>query len=413
MRVLWICDQLLSEFASEFGIRPRHMDEGWMTGILHLLCDEGIEIGVCQPIIDEWRIKSGKTEHYAYYGFHQLNHLPYKTEMKDEFISIIEDFKPDVIHIWGTEMNHSMAMIEAADELGMENRTIVHMQGLVSFLAGHYTLNIPEEWIAKGYENREGIGFGRDEFVRHGETEKEVLRRAAIVCGRTNWDKMCLQMIAPNARYVHCGEVLRKRFYKARKWELEKCKRHSVFFSQANYPIKGFHLAIPALAVVKERFDDLEVNIAGNDILHPVKGELSYYAQYIRELIMKYDLQDSIHFLGMQSEEEMIEQYQRAHVFVSPSTCENSSNSICEAMMIGTPVVASYTGGTPNLITHEKDGLLYPVDADYTLASYISDLFKDDNKAQALSESAALRAAQRHDRKRIVSELVKVYQTVV
>ena len=117
-------------------------------------------------------------------------------------------------------------------------------------------------------------------------------------------------------------------------------------------------------------------NIAGNNL----NDDNTTYALFIKSEIMKYNLQNNIQFLGVISEEIMCEYYKKCNVFVSPSVIENSPNSICEAAMIGIPIVASYVGGVPSLITHEEEGYLYSSDEFYMMAHYVCEIFENKSK---------------------------------
>ena len=79
--------------------------------------------------------------------------------------------------------------------------------------------------------------------------------------------------------------------------------------------------------------------------------------------------------MGKLDGQEMVAQYRRANVFVSPSSIENSSNSIQEAVSIGCPVVASYVGGTAHYVRSGEHGYLYQSDAEYMLGFYIKKVF--------------------------------------
>lgn len=50
----------------------------------------------------------------------------------------------------------------------------------------------------------------------------------------------------------------------------------------------------------------------------------------------------------------MIEQYLKAHIFVCPSSVENSPNSLGEAQLLGVPCIGSIAGGIPSMLSMEK-----------------------------------------------------------
>ena len=101
-----------------------------------------------------------------------------------------------------------------------------------------------------------------------------------------------------------------------------------------------------------------------------------------------------------------------AHVFAIASYIENSPNSLCEAMLLGMPCVASYTGGIPSLITENKDGLFFPIGDAASLADRIRQIFNDDALAERLGHLARKRAVVRHQKDTIIKQLVTTYQEV-
>src|SRR5581483_2952640 len=101
------------------------------------------------------------------------------------------------------------------------------------------------------------------------------------------------------------------------------------------------------------------------------------YDRFLRRRISGAALDSSIRHLGFLDADAMAGELRRAHVFALPSFMENSSNSLCEAMQVGLPCVASYAGGVPSLIEHGRTGLLFPPGDAPLLAEYIARIFRD------------------------------------
>lgn len=411
MRVLWVCNLVLPEFSKVFEIKPTCYG-GWMSGMLHQLEQvDGLVIGLCFPIIDEDRMKNSVHGCHPFYSFHaSIDSGEYKVDTKVEFLHILKDFCPDLIHIWGTEYNHARAMMDACLQLGLGNKVLVHIQGLVSYCAMHYTLGVDSSFLTCGYPR--SILDERRDFSKRGKVEKSILRSAVHVCDCSEWGKLSVELINPDINFYYCNDILRKSFYSRENiWSPQNCQRHTVFISQASYPVKGLHFLLQAVAIVKKRYKDVMLYIGGLNIMDS-KNAKTGYAQYIKYIINKEKLFEHIKFLGLLDEIRMVNQYLNANIFVSSSTIENPSNSICEAMLLGTPVVASYVGGTPSLIRHGMDGFLYPCDAYYMLAHYIMKVFSDDELAKRISRTARNVALRRHDPEKIGRRMLEIYHTV-
>src|SRR5690606_23789955 len=153
-------------------------------------------------------------------------------------------------------------------------------------------------------------------------------------------------------------ESLRPSFYN-NNWRIDQCEKYSIFISQAYYPLKGFHQLLKAMPIILRHFPNTKVYVAGNNYFSNRGIKINGFGSYINTLVKKYNLADHIKFTGILSEEAMCKRYIDSHVFVSPSSIENSPNSVGEAQLLGVPCVASYVGGTPDMIEHEDTGLLY------------------------------------------------------
>jgi glycosyltransferase involved in cell wall biosynthesis len=89
-----------------------------------------------------------------------------------------------------------------------------------------------------------------------------------------------------------------------------------------------------------------------------VAGEGSRRPQY-EELATKLGLADRLRFLGEVS--DMRAFYASCSALVLPSRSEGSPNVVLEAMAMKLPVIASDTAATREIVTHLRDGFLFPV----------------------------------------------------
>lgn len=390
MNVLWVCNVELP-IISKYRKKTTNPFGGWLDETSRFISANN-RLTVCYLTDKEC---SGTFDNIVYYGFT-------KNDSKKILKKAIANHDYDIYHLWGTEYEHSLHLIDILEKKKEIGKCVVSIQGLVSVYANHYADGLPFiVKIGKNVRDLRGSGSVCDrvrQFVKAGEREREVLKKVKNVIGRTEWDEGCVLQINPSLNYYSCNENLRKCFYGCQ-WNISTVKRKTVFVSQCNYPIKGLHFLLEALPLIKERVPDIKIITTGNNILENGRKykKLDSYKRYLHDLINKYQLNDNIEFKGVLSGEEMVDEYLNANLFVSPSTIENSSNSIGEAMLLGCPVVASYVGGNMTMIESGKEGYLYQANSREMLAYYIIKIISDDELACRLSANAHIKALRTHD----------------
>ena len=420
MKILWVCNSPVKRYYEFKGTKME--GASWIDGLLeNFPINSEVELGVCFPlsITNEVELlNDGNIQYYVvplkknYYNLEQ-----YYVQM---YTQIIRHYSPDIIHIWGTEFPYVLYMVMAAVECGVRERVVISLQGMCSAIQKHYYANIPEQ-IVKGYTFRDFVK--RDNLVKQKKNyqlrakyEKDAIQTVHYVIGRTDYDHAYARMINPQVTYFHCNEILRPIFYEKR-WRYDNCEKHTLFVSQAFYPLKGCHFVLEAMHSVKKIYDDVHLYIAGPDILRKNNGisgkiKKSTYGRYLSKLIKKYNLENNVTFLGSLTQEEMCEWYLRCNVFVSASATENESNSLSEAKMLGMPVIASLVGGISNRITHRQDGLTYQYDDTQILAYHICELFENEELAIKLGENAVNKAHFINDKKQNVKRQLEIYRAI-
>lgn len=423
LKVLWVVNVPIPKISEALGI-PVKDNAGWLTGFANEIEQyDDIELNIAFPLLGEEKKLSGNVGKIRYISFYQKPiHKKIKVPTnkigqltKKHICEIINEINPDILHLFGTEYEYSLI---AAKLFNKPLKTLVHIQGLTSVYAMHYYAGLPTKVLKKfALSNliRGSILKQQKKFEMRGKSEIELLKYIGNVSGRTEWDKACVKRINPQIKYYFCNESLRDEFYK-NSWDISKCEKHSIFMSQASYPIKGVHFMIEALPDIIKCFPDTHLYIAGNDITITDglynKMRVSSYGLYIKELIKKNKLDEYITFTGFLDEKQMCKRYLKTNVFVSASTIENSPNSVGEALILGIPTISSDVGGVKDFISHASNGFIYQYDATYMLAYYVNQIFENDSKAIELSENAKKTASIAYNRKINIDKLVDIYNKI-
>lgn len=410
MKLLWLCNRAPSLVVGGSG-------GVWMDSVLNgLRKKENICIHILFPDGDLSRGEVDSQCSYASFA-HKLPYV-YLPEQELFFKTELETFQPDVIHIWGTEYAHTLAMVNAAEALGLADRITIHIQGLCSVYSGHYAEGVPYA-VQQGYTFRDlirqdNIALQQKKFALRGDLEVQALKKVHHVMGRTCWDEACTSRLNPQAKYHYCNETLRQPFYEGQ-WQYENCQKHRIFASSCVYPVKGFHYLLEAFAEVVKVYPDATLAVPGNSCFtNTVKDRIrqSSYQKHLAKLIRQYGLEDKVEFLGGLSAEQMKENYLKANVFVLPSTIENSPNSLGEAMILGVPCVTSHVGGVTTMLEHETEGYVYQPSASYMLAYYIKRVFSMGKSAEILGAAASAHAQITHNSETNLETLLKIYEEI-
>ena len=422
MRVLWVCNIMLPAIAEELG-REASNKEGWLTGLSEQFLKEPeaekIELGICFPIGAGEAPIQGKTRGIQWYGFPEDTAHPerYDVGMEETLAAVLEAFRPDIVHVFGTEFPHGLAVARCVKNPA---KLLVGMQGICRACAEHYCDGLPphiqSRSLLRDFLKQDNILQQQQKFVRRAWREAQMLRRAGHIAGRTAWDRAETEKINPEAEYHLLNETLRPVFYK-HCWQPEKCEKHSIFVSQANYPIKGFHYLLEALPEIRRQFPDVKVYVAGDSVTgyHTLKEKLKIgsYGKYCLELIRRGGLEDVVRFLGKVDAEQMCRRYLDSSLFLSCSVIENSPNSVGEAMLLGMPVVSSRVGGVPSMLRDKEEGLFCDCGDRDGLVRAVCTMFTDTAFARQCGEKAREHALQTHDGKKNFARLLEIYDSML
>jgi glycosyltransferase involved in cell wall biosynthesis len=161
--------------------------------------------------------------------------------------------------------------------------------------------------------------------------------------------------------------------------------------------MKGIHHLIRAHGILSKRFPNLHLWIVGDG---PERVDLEREAELAGS-------RDKVFFAGHRS--DVRDLMQSADLFVLPTLFDALPTVIIEAMAAGLPVVASRTGGIPEMITHEQTGILVEPANEEELIAACERLIRDPVLAGRLSKSARESVERNFDLNTQIERLLTLY----
>ncbi|MDO4413628.1 MAG: glycosyltransferase family 4 protein [Erysipelotrichaceae bacterium] len=419
MKILWLVNIIMPELAVHLEKKPTVFG-GWISGAMKAVKENGYELVICTTASDVNETQKYIVNDVTYY----ISKRSAVAEMEEVFKGILNNENPDVVHIYGTEFEHSWAMAKCSDV----NKTVVTIQGAMTYLKDHVYAGLEEKYCKDNllhktlrliHKGGTSIELQKKSFEQRAEIEQKVLKHVKYVMGGSKWGNAVAWSINPHCTTFDSGLILRDSFYTEDRWSYENCEPHSIYILHS-YPIKGFHKFLDALPLVVNEFPDTKVFVVANTLpvrnyTHIKKMVLDAAPDYnwiIQNKIEQLNLSEHIKFLGYLNEQQVKERMLKSNVFVSASSLENQSTTLGEAMILGVPSIASFVGAMPEMIEHGKDGFLYPFNEPYIMAHYICKLFKDSELAEQYSVLGHKHAEKTYDKEKNKQQLIKMYQCI-
>jgi len=357
-----------------------------------------------------------KTKYYPIYTpkitFQRIKNIIVPSVINREHIdiykAIVNEVKPDIIHIHGTENPFGYIITETNIPV------VISIQGIITVIYHKFLLGLGKKYlrtrnysITKPFEFFKTYKISYKLFYLMMKREQDILKNAKHIIGRTDWDYSVTRVLAPNSRYYHVDEILRESFYEnAGKWQPHNRNKIVVVTTTSTAYYKGLETACLALWLLQNNGVDVEwrfAGINGNDLI--VKIVKKYLGQKYPKFCLKY--------LGKLNDRMLITQMLESDIYVMPSHIENSPNNLCEAMMLGMPCIASFSGGTSSMLNNKVEGVLIQDGDPWVLAGSILDYINKKEKYIEYGINAYKRASKRHKINNIVSNLIKNYSQII
>ena len=166
-------------------------------------------------------------------------------------------------------------------------------------------------------------------------------------------------------------------------------------------PVKGLELLLKAAPPLLKEFPDLGVLLVGDGPAREGLVRLAYELGISDRVAICPSVEDTRVPLAL------------LQAFAAPAWREGFGLAIVEAMAAGVPVVATDAGGPGEIIEQGKSGLLIQPGDVSGLEKGLRSLLNDPDACRRMAEQGRLRAKERYDLERMVTQVEKVYDRAV
>jgi glycogen(starch) synthase len=226
-----------------------------------------------------------------------------------------------------------------------------------------------------------------------------------ITC--SDWVTASLQTLgypAATAQTIYPGADV-DAFYQA---ELPPRDRLRIAYASLVAHYKGADVLVEALSLLHAAGIEFTATIAGGTFQPE-------FVEALKQFVESEGLQESVHFPGALSRQELIQLYKTHNVLVFPSRFnEPFGISQIEAMAAGLTLVTSGTGGAKEIIAESgNDGLIFESENPFDLADSLSSLPTDPARWSAIASTGQQRAMSKFSQAKAVDKLEAIFLELV
>lgn len=298
--------------------------------------------------------------------WYAVSRIFHSSEVENNFIRLLENFKPDVVHLHNIHSYLSPLVAQLAWKRHIKVVWTIHDHKLI---CPAYSCLRKGRMCDLCFKDKKQVIFKR--------CMKDSLLASLLAYFEAIWwnaDKLTQWVdtfICPSrymAQKMICGGFPESKLTVMSNF-LEEEKRH--YFSQDNSCLKeDYYCYVGRLSPEK-----------GIEVLLKAAVNLPYTLKIagngpLFEHAKKQYQSDKIKFLGHLSAREVVELVKKAKALVLPSICgDNNPLSVIEALCLGTPVIGSEIGGIPELISVPDTGRIFPAADSEKLAQMITEIY--------------------------------------
>ena len=172
---------------------------------------------------------------------------------------------------------------------------------------------------------------------------------------------------------------------------------------------KGHEYAIKAIRDTIRKYKNVEYIIAGEG---PLENKL-------KNLVSELGIKNYIKFVGVAKQDEVLELYKQAHIFILPSVtaCNGDQEGIpvvlMEAQASGLPVISTFHTGIPEVVVDGKSGFLVPERDVNALIEKLEYLIENPELWPKMGRYGRKFVEEKYNIKKLNQQLVGIYQNLI
>jgi glycosyltransferase involved in cell wall biosynthesis len=296
-------------------------------------------------------------------------------------------------------------VIEVEESLGLPNYAARHSQlPVIARLHGPWFLN----GVANGVEVNDAYHYrvraeGEAIGLAHGVSSPS---RFVLRAVETQYQlKLPCSAVIPNAIEQSAQSSI---------WDPKIADPNHVLFVGRFDRHKGADICLRAFVKVLEKRPYTQLTIVGPDrgIIDEKSDCLRHAEKWLRDEIRPTQLRSRINFRGRLSRDEVVSLRRESAVTIVPSRFDNFPTTVLESMSQGCPLVASRAGGIPEIIEHERNGLLCAAEDADELAANILYLLGNRTFAATLGRNALQDSLARYSPRVVAKQNLEFYEEV-
>ena len=168
-------------------------------------------------------------------------------------------------------------------------------------------------------------------------------------------------------------------------------------------PLKGYEVMLEAFPVILAAVPTAHYLIIG--------GGATEYCARLKAIAVERGVGERVHFVGFQ--ESVVSYLSILDLYVHPSLKEAFGLAVVEAMAMGKAVVATTTGGLPEVVAQGETGVLVPPGDVEALAATVVSLLKDRARREQMGRNGRARAQERFSLDASVMQMEQFYGEVL